>query len=291
MRYQLHLAIHYAFERPPGSGRQLLRVQPAQIARVQRADQIALSMQPPPQDQDRFTDFWGFQVTSFTLPPGLSELRFDLTARVERQEPGPRFDLSVPPAELPAELAAAPGLGPAAPHHFLAASPHIPAVPAISAFAASACAGAPTVAAAVEALGQALHAAMTFDPRATEVDTPIATAFAARRGVCQDLSQIMIAGLRSQGIPAAYVSGYLRTLPPPGKPRLVGADAMHAWVRAWTGVEGGWLDYDPTNACFVGGDHITVGAARDYSEAAPVIGMLRMQGLQSGSHAVDIVAL
>ena len=89
---------------------------------------------------------------------------------------------------------------------------------------------------------------MRYDPDATEVDTPLAEAFAARHGVCQDFSHIMIAGLRSLGIPAGYVSGFLRTMPPPGKPRLEGADAMHAWVRAWCGAEAGWIEYDPTNA-------------------------------------------
>ncbi|WP_395543498.1 transglutaminase domain-containing protein [Neotabrizicola sp. sgz301269] len=291
MRYQLNLTIQYEFERPPGLGRQLLRVHPAQMTGVQSVEAYSLTMTPAPLEQGRFTDFYGFQVAEFTLPPGLEALRFSMSARVERQETGPRFDLSVRPDALAAEIAATTGFGPAAPHHYLAPSPHIPRVAEIEAFARKAAAGAGTVAAMVEALGLALNGAMTFDPRATEADTPIARAFSDRRGVCQDLSQIMVAGLRSLGIPAAYVSGYLRTLPPPGKLRLVGADAMHAWVRAWTGIEGGWLDYDPTNACFVGADHVTVGAARDYSEAAPVIGMLRMQGHQSGSHSVDIVEI
>lgn len=291
MRYQLNLSIHYEFERPPGAGRQLLRVRPAQIAGLQNVEAFALTMVPPPLEQGRFTDFYGFDVTEFTLPPGLDELRFDMEARVERLDPGSRFDLSGKPQDLADEIASATGFGAAAPHHYLAPSPHIPQVAEISAFAATATRGAATVGRAVQAFGEALHKAMTFDPRATEVDTPIAKAFAERRGVCQDLSQIMIAGLRSLGIPAAYVSGYLRTLPPPGKLRLVGADAMHAWVRAWTGIEGGWVDYDPTNACLVGADHVTVGAARDYSEAAPVIGMLRMQGHQSGSHSVDIAEI
>jgi transglutaminase-like putative cysteine protease len=291
MRYKLNLTIQYEFGRPPGAGRQLLRVRPAQIPGVQAVEDVSLIMDPPPQERSSFTDFYGFEVTEFTLPLGLEDLRFTLQAQVERIEPGPRFDLSVPPADLAQEIASAMGFGPAAPHHYLPPSPQIPRVAAIADFARASVQGAATVAEMVEALGRALHGAMAFDPRATEVDTPIAQAFAERRGVCQDLSQIMVAGLRSLGIPAAYVSGYLRTLPPPGRLRLVGADAMHAWVRAWTGIEGGWLDYDPTNACFVGADHVTVGAARDYSEAAPVIGMLRMQGHQSGSHSVDIVEI
>jgi transglutaminase-like putative cysteine protease len=129
---------------------------------------------------------------------------------------------------------------------------------------------------------------MTFDADATHVDTPVAEAFAARRGVCQDYAQIMLAGLRGLGVPAAYVSGFLRTVPPPGRPRLVGADAMHAWVRVWTGRDSGWMDYDPTNACTVGADHVEVGAGRDYADCAPVTGVLRLDGSQSTGHSVDM---
>ena len=89
---------------------------------------------------------------------------------------------------------------------------------------------------------------MNFDPEATTVDTPPAEAFARRHGVCQDFAQVMIACLRGVGVPAGYVSGFLRTDPPPGQPRLEGADAMHAWVRAWCGWQAGWIEYDPTNA-------------------------------------------
>jgi transglutaminase-like putative cysteine protease len=288
MRYDLRLSIHYEFERPTGAGRQLLRVRPADVPGLQRVERCTLTMTPPPQETLSFRDFYGFQVTGFTLPPGVTDVRFDMEARVERTDPAVRFDFSGRPADLTAALGAITGFGPDAPHHYLAPSPRIPLVPAITAFALKATAGAMTVAAAIGALGKALHDAITFDAKATEVDTPIETAFAERRGVCQDISQIMVAGLRGVGIPAAYVSGYLRTLPPPGKLRLVGADAMHAWVRAWTGPEVGWVEYDPTNACFVGADHVLVGAARDYSEAAPVIGMLRLQGVQSGGHSVDI---
>ena len=101
----------------------------------------------------------------------------------------------------------------------------------------------------------------------------------------------MIAGLRALGIPAGYVSGFLRTQPPPGRPRLEGADAMHAWVRAWTGIEAGWTEYDPTNACFVSADHVVIGYGRDYSDTAPITGSLRLSGSQIGSHGVDIAEI
>ena len=86
-----------------------------------------------------------------------------------------------------------------------------------------------------------------YDPKATVISTPLKEVFEKRHGVCQDFAHVMIAGLRGLGLPAAYVSGYLRTIPPPGKPRLQGADATHAWVSVWCGEEIGWIGFDPTN--------------------------------------------
>ena len=141
----------------------------------------------------------------------------------------------------------------------------------------------------VSAIGQALFAHMRFDANATTVDTTPSEAFAKRRGVCQDFSHIMIACLRGIGIPAGYVSGFLCTKPPPGKPRLEGADAMHAWVQAWCGEAAGWVEFDPTNNCLAGGDHIVVAHGRDYGDVAPVKGTMRISGNQKSRQAVDVI--
>lgn len=289
MLYRLRLTIRYDFGRPIGAGRQLLRVCPRGLPGVQVVDSCNVRVDPRPLERAGFRDFFGTEVIQMVLPAGVSALRFDMTARVRRFSSESVLDLSAPSARLAAELGELTEMGADSPHHFLMPSPRIPEVPAISDFAAKACRGSATTRIAVDRLGRALHQAMRFDARATEVDTPIAEAFAGRHGVCQDFSQIMIAALRSLGIPAGYVSGFLRTLPPPGRPRLEGADAMHAWVRAWTGHEAGWVEYDPTNACFVSGDHVTIGYGRDYSDAAPVTGMMRLHGSQRGSHSVDLV--
>ena len=232
MRYGVHLVITYRFDRPSGGGRQHLRILPAHVPGRQAALHMRLEVTPAPVEERRFRDFFGTEVVELVMPSGLTEAVFDLHARVERLGQGIGPDISTPLAALGEELAAVRVLGADSPHHFLGGSPRIPDVAEIAAFAAGAVRGAPTVRAAVEALGKALHAEMRFDAGATEVDTPIAAAFAGRHGVCQDFSQIMIAGLRSLGIPAAYVAGFLRTLPPPGKPRLEGADAMHEIGRA-----------------------------------------------------------
>jgi transglutaminase-like putative cysteine protease len=99
----------------------------------------------------------------------------------------------------------------------------------------------------------------------------------------------MITALRMLGIPAGYVSGYILTEPPKGQPRLEGADAMHAWVRAWCGIEQGWVEYDPTNATFAAQDHIVVAFGRDYDDISPVRGILRTSGATIGTQAVDVI--
>jgi transglutaminase-like putative cysteine protease len=129
----------------------------------------------------------------------------------------------------------------------------------------------------------------TYDNEVTEVSTPLNVAFAKRGGVCQDFAHIMIAGLRGLGLPAFYVSGYIRTIPPAGKPRLVGADASHAWAQLWCGREFGWLGLDPTNDIPIGDDHIVLAIGRDYADVAPVEGMIVSSGGQELDVEVDVV--
>ncbi len=139
------------------------------------------------------------------------------------------------------------------------------------------------------ALMTAINRYFTYDSKATRTDTPPAEAFAKRRGVCQDFAHVMIVAARAHGIPAAYVSGYLRTLPPPGKPRLVGADAMHAWANLWCGDQLGWVGFDPTNNILADSSHIFVGMGRDYADVAPIDGVFHGGGAQTMKLAVDVV--
>jgi transglutaminase-like putative cysteine protease len=289
MLYDIHLRIDYAFDTPTGGGRHLLRLLPADLPGVQHLISARIAVQPRPVERSEFSDYFGNRVTEVAVPAGQDEIVFTASARVERLARPPEADLTPPLTELAGELAALTDFGPASPHHFLGASPRIRPVAAITAYAAGIAAAAPTTREAVRGLGLALHRDMAFDPEATTVDTPPDEAFAVRSGVCQDFAQVMIAGLRGIGVPAAYVSGYLRTVPPPGRPRLEGADAMHAWVRAWCGRSAGWVEFDPTNAMFVAADHITVACGRDYGEAAPVAGVLRLAGSQTSRQAVDVI--
>lgn len=130
-----------------------------------------------------------------------------------------------------------------------------------------------------------------FDATATNVWTPLEVAFKQRRGVCQDFAHMMIGMLRSLGLAARYVSGYLRTYPPAGKPRLVGADASHAWVSVYCGALG-WVDVDPTNNAFPNLEHITVAWGRDYTDVVPIKGVVIGGGSQSSMNVgVDVLPL
>ena len=286
--YALRLSIQYDFDRPTGAGRQLFRVLPADVAGLQIVQQATVTLTPDVQEQGAFQDFFGTRVVEVAMPPGLTRLDMNMTATVSRMADDGLLDISTPLRDLAAERAMLRDVGPQSPHHFDRPSRRIPASAQISAFAMDHAAGCVTARDAIETLGRAVHRHMVFDAEATSVDTAPAEAFDLGRGVCQDYAQIMVGGLRALGVPAAYVAGYLRTDPPPGKPRLTGADAMHAWVRAWAGAEMGWVDYDPTNACFARNDHIDIGFGRDYDDVAPVTGRLRLDGSQSGRHSVDI---
>lgn len=139
------------------------------------------------------------------------------------------------------------------------------------------------------ALTQRVFHDFTFDPRATEVSTPVAEVLQQRAGVCQDFAHLMLACLRSLGLPARYVSGYLETAPPPGTARLLGADASHAWISLFCGQEHGWVDADPTNNILPGERHITVAWGRDFSDVSPLRGVTLGAGGQCLTVAVDVI--
>ena len=137
------------------------------------------------------------------------------------------------------------------------------------------------------ALMQRIHAEFHYDPQSTHAATPAADALQGRRGVCQDFAHVAIAALRSLGLAARYVSGYLLTQPPPGQPRLVGADASHAWFDIWCPLHG-WVALDPTNNIRAGQDHVTLAWGRDYGDVAPLRGVIRGGGDDSAAPEVGV---
>jgi transglutaminase-like putative cysteine protease len=180
---------------------------------------------------------------------------------------------------------------PAGPANYLFPSPLIPLDRDIAAWCAEDLRPDRPVLEAAIALARRIQQEFAFDPEATLVDTPPHQAFMKRGGVCQDFAQIMIAGLRAAGLPAAYASGYIRTIPPPGQPRLVGADATHAWVLLWCGGDLGWVGVDPTNGIWMAGDHIIMAIGRDYAEIAPIDGIVLGSGAQKMKVSVDVAPL
>ncbi len=126
---------------------------------------------------------------------------------------------------------------------------------------------------AARSLCTEIHESFEFDPHFSNVSTPLVEVLDARRGVCQDFAHLAVGSLRSVGLAARYVSGYIETVPPPGQERLVGADASHAWVSVWTPLAG-WVDFDPTNGHLPVNDHVTVAWGRDYADVIPVRGVM-----------------
>ena len=147
-------------------------------------------------------------------------------------------------------------------------------------YAADSFVGAATLADGVLDLCARIHADFEFDPKATEVDTPLVEVMEMRKGVCQDFAHVMIGSLRSLGIPACYISGYLETLPPPGRPRLTGADRTHAWVGVYVG-DGRWVGVDPTNNQLAGPRYVTTARGRDYRDVPPLKGVIFTDATES----------
>lgn len=218
--------------------------------------------------------------------------RLSIESRFRMEVVPPSFDPSTAASPSVAEtrsLALAQAdlsaLGPAA---YLYASPFCPPTPAIAHWAQSCFdPDTPILRAGANLMGK-IHREFTYDGKATEADTLPGESFAQKRGVCQDFAHIMIVAARAYGIPAAYVSGYLRTLPPPGKPRLIGVDATHAWVALWCGPQIGWVGFDPTNNTFTATDHIFTAMGRDYADVAPIDGVFHGGGGQKMTVSVDV---
>jgi transglutaminase-like putative cysteine protease len=285
--YDIKVRTSYEYESPVGGARHILRLMPANLPGEQCVVSASLEISPEPRERSVFEDFFGNEAIEALISAPHTRFESMLIARVERLPRAVPHDVSPRADQL--EPAFAAGFGSGSPLHYAAESPLIRLQSVMTDYARAQFPAHATVFEAACALNLALHRDFRFDPAATTVETPPIEAFTRRRGVCQDFSHIMISCLRGVGIPAAYVSGYLRTAPAPGQERLEGADAMHAWVRAWCGESMGWVEFDPTNALIVGADHIVAAHGRDYSDVAPIKGVLRAGGAQDSMQAVDVL--
>ncbi len=291
MKYDLRLRLRSEYQFPVADGRHLLRVLPHDLPGVQQVLESQLRITPTPDEQSDFIDWFGNRAVSIAVRAPHVALDVEMRAQVRVERPARQLDLSPDLPGLRAELAACRSIACDSPAHYSPPSARAPIIDRLTAYAQKSARQGVSVLALAQDIGQRIHADFIYDTEATDVDTPVTQAFDMHRGVCQDFSHVMIAGLRGLGIPARYVSGFLRTLPPPGQKRLEGADAMHAWVGIWCGAQVGWQEFDPTNGIPAGDDHITLGYGRDYSDVAPMVGMLKASGAQQGQQAVDVIPL
>jgi transglutaminase-like putative cysteine protease len=286
--YDIRQTTTYTYGAPVAYAHHVLRLMPINRVR-QRVHVAVLDVVPAPVERRDGFDFFGNRLTWIGLNEPHDSLTIKVAARIA-VEPPTEAAPETPAWETVREaVSMTTDLGHEAPAHFLFASPLVPLDLEITDYArVSFPAGRPILAGATD-LMKRIKADFTYDVSATTVTTAPATAFELRRGVCQDFAHVMISGLRGIGLPAAYVSGYLRTVPRPGQARLEGADAMHAWVMVWCGEAAGWRGLDPTNAIPAGEDHILLAIGRDYSDIAPVAGVVFASGEQRLAVAVDVV--
>lgn len=289
MIYDVRHVTTYGYSRAVPFARCILRLLPREEG-GQRVRKSELIVAPRPVERSDALCFFGNRVTTLTIAKPHRELKVEMRARVEvRRPPAPFPGLTRQWEEVAALALASGSLAPDAPAHHLYPSRLVPPIAAIADYArASFPPRRPVLEGASELMAR-IRADFTYDPEATEVSTPLAEAFRQRHGVCQDFAHVMIAGLRGLGLPAAYVSGYIRTIPPPGEKRLEGADASHAWVSLWCGPETGWIGLDPTNDLFVADDHIVTAIGRDYADVSPLDGVLIGPGSQKVGVAVDVI--
>lgn len=259
----------------------------------QRVAHASLRVEPAPAERVEATDFFGNRIAWITLDTPHDRFEVVLDAQVGVQ-PGPdEAALAATPAWEQVRDAAldVESLAADAPAHYLFPSARVPLFAQATEHARACFAPGRPIGEAALAFAQAIHREFGYEPGVTDAGTDAVQAFAQRRGVCQDFAHVMLAALRGLALPAAYVSGFLRTAPPPGEARLEGADAMHAWVRVWAGPAHGWLAFDPTNGIAASEGHITVAIGRDYADVAPIDGVIVAPGGQSYAVAADVVPI
>ena len=289
MIYDIRHVTTYGYESPVSFARCSLRLEPGSGG-GQELVSHTVDVRPRPADRTVRRDFFGTHTESILIETPHRNLRIDSRSRVAVSRTAPGRHAQSRAWESVRDIAfEAASLGPASPIGYVFASPLVPLQRPVTSYAsASFPKGRGILAGAVD-LMQRIRTDFKYDPKATVISTPLNEVFEKRHGVCQDFAHVMIAGLRGLGLPAAYVSGYLRTIPAAGRPRLQGADATHAWVSLWCGEGPGWIGFDPTNDILVENDHIVLAIGRDFSDVSPVDGIIVGSRKQKLNVAVDVV--
>jgi transglutaminase-like putative cysteine protease len=287
--YDIRHVTSYSYESPVNFARCSLRLEPMS-SDGQELISHGVDIRPRPTDRTMRRDFFGTNIESILIETAHRHLRIDSRSRVSVSRSAPARNAQSRPWENVRDVAfKANSLGPASPVGYVFSSPLVPVHRSVTSYAsASYPPGRGILAGAIDLMHR-IRTDFRYDPKATVISTPLEEVFEKRRGVCQDFAHLMIAGLRGLGLPAAYVSGYLRTIPPPGRPRLQGADATHAWVSLWCGEGLGWIGFDPTNDVLVENDHIVLAIGRDFSDVSPVDGIIVGSRKQKLNVAVDVL--
>ena len=279
----------YEYEKPVTGSYGQLHLLPRELPgqRCRRAD---VSVEPAPGVYRERFDYFGNRVGYFALHEPHSELIVTATSVVEvdeRPEALPLFGQR--PWELVGELVRTEGDYEKV--QFALESPRIPLDPVYREYAGESFTAGRGLLDAVASLCHRIHADFEYKPGSTSVTTTLDELMDERRGVCQDFAHLGIACLRSVGLPARYVSGYLETDPPPGKPKLAGVDGSHAWFSVFV-PDAGWVDVDPTNDQFAGGRYVVTALGRDYGDVPPMNGVIYTEGkTEQLDVQVDVVAL
>ena len=286
VRYQILHDTHYRYASPVSLAQQLVHLWPRDCP-WQRCEARQLDVTPTPTRRRDALDVFGNPLTRLALEYQHDELRVSTRVRVEVLPRAAPCLTDSPPWELArnalgySRQALSAEVLDACRYRF--ESPYVRLKKRFVEFSEPCFEAGVPLLVAVRALMEKIFREFTFDAGATQVATPLVEVLARRRGVCQDFAHLMLACLRSRGLAARYVSGYLLTRPPPGQARLIGADASHAWVSVFCPQQG-WVDFDPTNNLLPALEHITLGWGRDFSDVSPLRGVI----LGGGSHDPDV---
>lgn len=288
MIYQITQKSAFSYHAPVTNAHHALRMTP--LAKFhQDLLEFDLRIDPEPILRDTVCDFYGNTLTVIEYSTPHQEMTVTASARVRVERDEVLTKLAPPWWEVRDQASVSKDYTGLAPAHFVFFSRRVQSNATITDYAAESFAAHATIVDAAADLTMRIHADFDYAPGATDVSTAPGEAFKDRQGVCQDFAHIMISGLRGLGLPAAYVSGYLRTVPPEGEERLAGADATHAWVAVWCGPELGWRGFDPTNAVPAGSDHVILAIGRDYADVSPIDGVFVGSGAHSLDVAVDVI--
>jgi transglutaminase-like putative cysteine protease len=288
MIYDVRQTTTCGYASPVAYARHVLRLTP--VSREgERVQVAALQILPEPAHRREGQDFFGNRLTWLEVEEPHDVLTVKLAARVAVDAPSVPEPSSTPAWEAVRDEAfSVSDIGPLSPAHFLFPSRMVSLDPEIRDYVRESFPpDRPILDAAIELIHR-LKADIAYEIGATTVTTTPPMSFALRRGVCQDFAHIMISGLRGIGLPAAYVSGFLRSAPPNGATRLQGSEAMHAWVLLWCGTAAGWVGLDPTNAILAAEDHVSLAIGRDYTDVAPVDGVILGSGGQRMGVSVNV---